>query len=141
MKNEYVSPEAMGDGSSFVSLLCHCIKKLFEVAILAYCNWIREYDMYLFLVPSSFFLFFFVSHIEVKPHRIYRFMRISSSLVYFSHLWVNLLVGKAYAFAGIDASRTSLQFITSLVVSIIVSYLIITLSKYKYFGWLKKLYS
>lgn len=126
---------------SSIGFCCSMLFMLFEVAMLTYCKWIRGYDMYLFLVPSSFFLFYFVSHIEVKNHRIYRFLRLSSSLIYFTHLWINSLVGKAYTWGGIDASRTGLQFITSLVLSILVSYLIITLSKCKYWGWLKKLYS
>lgn len=134
-------PFQLSAKGSAIGLICSMVLMLFEVAILKHCKWIREYDMYLFLVPASFFLFYFVTHISLEGRSLYRYLRLSASLVFFTHLEVDFFVGRIYAWVGIDAAKTSLQFITTLVLSIIVSHMIITLSKCRYLGWLKKLYS
>ena len=134
-------PIQLSSKASTIGFFCSMLLMLSEAIVLTYCNWIRGCDMYLFLVPSSFFLFFLVTHVELKSHKIYRFLRSLSSLIFFIHIWISFFVKKVYGFWGIDASKTSLLFISSLGMSIIVSCIIIYLSNRKLFRWIKRLYS
>lgn len=127
--------------ASAIGFACSMLLLLLEVIVLTRLGWIREYDLYLLLVPTVFFLFSMVARMEVRSHKIYRFLRTFSSLIYFTHLWIALAADIVYSWAGIKSIRTGLLFITTLVLSLAASWLIVALSKRKGFKWLKNLYS
>lgn len=97
--------------------------------------------MYIFLVPATFSFFYIAKNVEIKSNKICNTMRPLSSLVYFLHLWVNVVVCKIFSLINIDVSVTCLNFVITLAVTIICALAIINLSNYRHFKWLKKLYS
>ena len=102
---------------------------------------IYEYDMYIFLVPSAFFLFSFCEQVELKDNKIYKTLRIMSSLVYFIHLWVAFALSKGYKIINMDLDNTFVNFIAITIITLIISYFIYWLSMKEKYKFLRKLYS
>lgn len=114
---------------------------LAEALLLTEIGWSKGYDMYFFLAPSAFFLFYILLHVELKPRGVYRDLRISSSLIFFVHgLFAGILTLICARF-GIETERTWTQFLLTLLLSLLFSAAVIKLSDHSKFKWLKKLYS
>lgn len=104
----------------------------------------RERDLYFSLVPVTYFLVRVLLYINLKGRKYYE-MRVLSSLMYFSHLWINKIVvvslsevcGDKYSII----EGTPLRFIIVVCVTILFSLLIRKVSKMQGLGWLKNLYS
>ncbi len=114
---------------------------LIEVFLLKYFGFIREFNMYLFLVPASFFGFSFVHQIRLKNSTIYKTLRILSSLIFYTHLWVSYITSKILAIICKPLVNTCLLFIVTLILTIAVSMIILKLSELQKFKWFKKLYT
>ena len=117
------------------------ILMFFEFAFVTYFSISREYDMFIFLVPLTYFAFGLVINLQLPSKEIYNTLRILSSLIFYIHLWIEWLIRKIFKVFGIDISRTCLLFILTIVFSITCSLIIVKLSKIKHFNWLKKIYS
>ena len=116
------------------------ILMFFEVFILQYNHYIRDYDMYVSLVPTTFFFFCFVRQVELPNSPIFQTLRMLSSLIFYSHLWVGAIVSKVLRIIYEPLLKTCLQFLLTLFITIICSLTIIKLSEFSKFKWLKKLY-
>lgn len=68
-------------------------------------------------------------------------LRNLSSLIFFIHLWVKWFIVKLFSIIGFEIDKTCLLFILTVVASVVISYMIYTMSNYKRFNILKKLYS
>lgn len=91
-----------------VSVLC-----LFsEVFLLKYNDIPIDYNMYVFLLPTTFFLFLFAVTAELKDRPIYKHLRSIGMIVYFSHLLVNK--------------------VTSLALSVVEKYCCIAIAQYQF---------
>lgn len=112
-----------------------------EILMLVKLNWIREWDMYVFMIPAAFFLFCAVLRTELKNRRIYRELRDMSALIYFVHLWVRFIVGEVYGAMNLPASIPDARGLITVIGSAAVAFGIVRLSKCKRFGWMKKLYA
>lgn len=104
-------------------------------------------DMWFMLLPSSFFLFYIVTHIELKNSGKYIFMRKMSSLIYFGHFLIIIffipLLNKIFQYllhSDFSIEELSCYIITS-IASVIISYVIIKLSQKPRLKFLKKLYA
>ena len=113
-----------------------------EVLFLKYnYKHIYEYDMYIFLAPSAYFLFSFCEQAEMKDSKIYKTLRIMGSLVYFIHLWVAFALINGYKIFKMDLDNTVFYFISVTLITLIISYLIYRLSMKEKYKMLQKLYS
>lgn len=113
---------------------------LLEVYTLEDFGFIREYDMFLFLIPATFFAFSLIKEIKLADRRIYRDLRILSSLIFYLHLWVGNIVGKFLSIISVPLADSCLKFVISLLVTISGAYVIMKLSNVSKLKWLKKLY-
>lgn len=87
-------------------------------------------------------MFHIVKNMELKDNKIYRILRQLSSLIFYLHLWVGEIVTKVfYELFDINIGETCLKFVITLGATIIAALIIIKLSNYKYFHWLKRLYA
>ena len=93
--------------------------------------------MYLFLVPASFFLFYLALRIRLKPHPVYAYLRVLSSLVFFLHWWVMVIMSHLLPPLGLEGFRFSFTAVTTLALSLLIT----CLSRRPGFAFLKKLYS
>lgn len=120
---------------------------LIEAFCVKYYGLFREHDLYLFLVPTTFFLFYCASHIDVKESTFTRKSRTYSSLIYYTHPWIKFpivsvivkLIEKITGTAEYEI-HSLLRFSIVMVGAVVASYMIIWLPRFKYFKWLKNLY-
>lgn len=113
----------------------------FEVFLLKHIEFVRQYDMYLFLIPAAFFSFAFVSQVNLPNKAIYKKLRSLSSLIFYSHLWVLAVVRKALKLVSEPLSESFLLFIIVLLITIIGSLIVIKLSQLPKMKLLKRLYT
>ena len=114
---------------------------LAEVFFLKRSGFIRGYDMYFFLVPSAFFMFCLIRQINLPDHPCYPVLRIMSSLMFYTHLWISWILNRLFKITGISTLHFPVKFIAVLFITLAVSYTIYVLSCKKRFSFLKKLYT
>ena len=120
-----------------VSMIC-----LFaEIFLLKYNDIPIEYNMYVFLLPATFFLFSFAASIELKDSSIYKHLRNIGMIIYFSHLLVNkftsLAVSVVDKYCSIGLVRY--QFVLSLSFTLLIAIFIDWLSykdRFKWVNWI-----
>lgn len=111
-----------------------------EVIALRYFEIVRSssIDLYLFLVPATYFLFSFVSQVKLNGSYIfYRNLRKLSSLIFYLHLWVNAVVSKLLKLYAYTLSKTGVEFVVTVCSTISLSLIIIKLSDNRKFRWIK----
>ena len=112
---------------------------IFEAYFVKYMKLAREDDIYIMLVPATFFLVSLVLHADLPDKKIYGTLRTMSTLIYFTHLWIKNFVYDAMRSIGFK--DTPLRFVIIVAITLLVSYLIMKLSEIKFFKWLKYLYN
>ncbi len=122
-----------------VSLLC----MLAEVFLLQYNDIPLEYNMYVFMLPATFFLFAFACTVQLKDRPIYKRLRNIGMLIYFSHVCIDRLVSLAVRFVDKYCGTDILQyrFFVSLLSALLIAMLIEWLSHKKKMKWLNWLWS
>lgn len=117
------------------------IAMLIEVAFVTYFHLIKGYDMYICLVPLSYFMFGLIVNYRIPSDSdVFKLLRILSSLIFYIHLWIKWGLMKIFDFIGFDVEKTCLLFILTAIGSIVCSYVIIKLSNVKHFTWMRKIY-
>jgi len=135
-----ISPRPLSSFTGFVlsALLLFC-----EVFLLQYNDVPAGYNMYIFLVPATFFLFAFACSVRLRDSAIYKHLRNIGSLVYFSHLFidrsVSLGIGAFRKLFSIDAAP--FRFLISLMATLLFATVIELLSQKEKFKWLGLLLS
>lgn len=120
---------------NILMIIIFLILLIFECYILKHLNFARAHDMYLTLIPLSFYVFNYFKDIKLDNKKIYIYMRKISSLVYFIHMWIAAILKLLLRNVLND---WYIVFYLTVIISIFLSLLIIKLSK-KY-TWLKYLY-
>lgn len=117
-----------------------------EVILLKMYDIPRNYNMYVFLVPAIFFLFYIATHMQLKDSKKYAALRVLGALMYYTHTLVYMLVSYFIPFiinhgapSGIDNSV--IIYGTTVICTFILSAVIYQASQTKRFRWLKWLYS
>ena len=117
------------------------IAMFFEVTFFQYFGFIREHDMYFFLAPATLFFFCYIIQIDLPNSQAYKTMRAMSSLIFYSHLWVCVIVTKVLNLLFEPFSKSCLRFLLTLSITTIFSLVVIKLSEREHFRWLKVFYS
>lgn len=114
------------------AFLCMCVSFIFygaEVFVLTRLSWIREYDMYLGLIPTVFFSFYTAANIRLTDKGIYKELRAMSALIYFSHMiFVEILEIVPVFHAAADNSVVAYLF--TFAASVCLAKAVIKLSKH-----------
>lgn len=138
-------PISIKSSISFVGFLFSLGLLFFEALFLRSNNHINGADMYISIVPTVFFLFQFGISLNLKDNLIYGKLRVSSMLIYYSHLLFIEIVGMIFDYLrstfSIDIQNPIFLFGCIIVLCIMSSFLIEWLSRKKGFGWMKYLYS
>lgn len=119
---------------------------LTEVLVLSYFKIAVKADMWLMLAPTSFFLFYIISHIDFKDSPIWKTFREVGILIFYSHVFIGLTYGflfnKLSAYINTNFISTPyVKYILVLITTLLSSYFIVKFSKLKCFKWLKNLYA
>lgn len=112
-----------------------------EAFTLKRLDFIRESEIYFFLVPAVFFLFAWIRYIKVPDSGIYRDLRMLSAIIYYIHWWVWRVVYKMLTLIGGPLTATWVVFLVTLAATVLLSMAILKLSGKPGFKWMKKLYS
>lgn len=126
---------------ALIGFIFSMLLMLGEFILLTNLHWIKRYDMYLFLVPATVFLFFLVKSINFKDNQIYKMLRQVSILIFYTHMWIYTIVSKILRHFSNIIEVPMVLFLTTLFLTIICAVLIIKLSQRKNFSWIKKFYS
>ena len=96
-----------------------------------------EYNMYIFLLPATFFLFSFATSIELKDCSIYKYLRSTGMVIYFSHHFVNELTSLAVSVvdAHFNIELIRYQFILSLSFTLLIALFLGWLAQKERFKW------
>ena len=127
--------------TAFIGFVASYILMFIEAFVVKYFNFVREYDMYVFLVPLTFFAFILVLNCRIPNNIIYKKIRVLSSLIFYIHPCVNRFIIKIFNLIEFNIAKTCLMFLMTVIVSIGLSYLIYSISQRSHFMWLKRLYS
>ena len=108
---------------------------------LQYFGYSRSHDTYLFLIPTAFFLFAVVRNIQLSDNRNYKKMRTLSSLIYFIHPWIKIILGAVTYIIFKKQAIFLISFALTFAIALFLSSAVIKLSQKEKFKWLKNLYS
>lgn len=117
-----------------------------EVWMLKYFDMPKESNMYVFLVPAVFFLFYIATHIKLKNEEFCSALRVLSILMFYSHMFVYCFIDHTIGFAlntGMPSAidNSLVRYCSTVLLTLALSYAIYKLSQTKRFNWLKWIYS
>ncbi|MCH5316895.1 MAG: acyltransferase [Eubacterium sp.] len=101
----------------------------------------RSHDTYLFLVPTAFFLFAVIRDIQLPDNRNYKKMRTLSSLIYFIHPWIKIILGALTYIIFKKQAIFLISFALTFAIAYFLSLAVMKLSEKPKSKWLKNLYS
>ncbi len=116
----------------------------FEVYITRQLGWVREYDMYIMLIPSSYFAFNIAVNAPIPNNPVFKEMRETSSLLYYLHTLVGWRIKRWISFLARYIAITQINSLVLYLIVVVFSYmfalLIKHLSKHEKFRWLRVIY-
>lgn len=104
-------------------------------------NYSRGSDMFLFSIPAAFFLFAFIKQIHLSDRKIFKTLRIMSSLLFYTHLWIDFIVSRVIKIIGINSHNSPVRFFAVLIISLGISYVIYYTSNKEQTKMLRKLFA
>ena len=128
--------------NSIIGFLASMLFMLVEATLVKWFDFaLGGSNMYICLIPATWFLFCLVSNIELKNSGVWITLRHMSSLVFYIHLWVAKIV-KIFLIIVFDYDIVGkgYHFILTTGVSVLLAYIILRLSEYDKFKWLKRGY-
>ncbi|SDB34586.1 acyltransferase [Eubacterium oxidoreducens] len=131
----------IGKWISLAGFIGSMIVLYFEVYGLEEHRMIKEHDMYLFLMPACMFLFSFVLQVQLKDRKGYSMVRSMSYLLFYMHPLVNELLFRSFIRNHIEFNNGLWRYVLVVVLTLIISMVIIKLSKLKGLKWLKVIYT
>lgn len=108
---------------------------------LQYLGYSRSHDTYLFLIPAAFFLFAVIRNIQLPDSNNYKKMRTLSSLIYFIHPWIKIILGAVTYIIFKTQALFLINFVLTFAIAYLLSSAVIKLSEKPKGKWLKNLYS
>lgn len=130
----------MSTGKSLVLFLISLFMMCVESLLLEKLDIAKTHELLLFTAPTAVFCFIFLKDLNLKNNRIYKKLRVMSSLIYYCNLWGIAIVSQILSLIDEKLKNTPIWFVSALTLTIVIAMIIIKLSDKKYFRWLKKLY-
>lgn len=121
-----------------VSFAVFTLLYIMEFAVISKLDWQRGYDMYLFLVPVSYFMAKTVFSLNINIGKtVSGNFRAMSSLIYFTHM---LFVEALSFFMPYGSVNSLFSFLIIITAAVIFDIAILSLSRTKAFSFLKNIY-
>ena len=108
---------------------------------LQFFGYSRSHDTYLFLAPVAFFLFAVIRNVQLPDNRNYKKMRTLSSLIYFIHPWIKIILGAITYLIFKKQAIFLISFLLTFGIAFFLSSAVMKLSEKPKGKWLKNLYS
>ena len=125
---------------ALIGFWCSFSLMFVEAFFLKFIGFVRATDMYLFLIPTTFFGFAYDKKAKIPDSPIFLELRRSSSLIFYSHPWITVFVSVGLKHIYAPLAYTPLLFLLTTIVTITASFVVIRLSEHRHFQWLKLLY-
>lgn len=109
-----------------------------EALMLNHFSAAKDYNCLVCCAPAAFFCFSFLQAIDLKNRKIYGYLRSLSTLCFYLHLWIYHILSQCIPSFD-NFSHTPIPFITTLICTLLLSSVIIRLSKIKCFGFLRSI--
>ena len=127
--------------AAVLGLIASLALLLAEGLLLDNAGWIRDTDYYLSLLPVAFFMFYLAAHIQLKPGKLYPYLRTLSTLVYFIHIWIRGALMILSDILHLGWTQNAMLFLLTLVLSVIGAMVIAKMAQHPKLSFLKKLYA
>ena len=135
----------MKPGTAFLGFIVSMAALLFEAFILKRWGLSKDHNMYCFLLPAEYFLLSFAVTVRVEHREIYKKMRVSGIVIYFSHMFFCFIVkGVFFAISyvlGVNLSNSMIMCILTIGLSTCFGFVLERLSHTDKFQFLRYLYS
>lgn len=129
--------------TAFIGFIISMLLLTAEVFVIKSFSNPKDFNMYVFLIPATFFLFHIATHINLKNRAIYGKLRVIGMLIFYSHIFImeitKLLFKIISRLFGINLSN--FKFIVTLILVTAFAILVEQLSHKDKFKWLTYLYS
>ncbi len=112
---------------------------LLEAGLLKYYSDPKDYNMYISLLPTVFFLFYIATHINFKDRKIYSKLRVVGMLIFYLHLFVQFVVN--YVAENLELNFDMYSIIIVLILTSVIAFIIEWMSRKEKFSWLRWFYS
>ena len=123
-----------------IFLVISLILLLFETFMISYFEISNMYDIQIFLIPTTLFMFLLVKNIDVKDGVIVNNLRSISTLMYLSHMLINKTISWTDIYKLPVIYNTPIRYLVVSVLTILFSILIVKLSNINKLSWLNKIY-
>lgn len=100
----------------------------------------KGHDLLFFAAPAAFFCFLFLKSVSLEDRPIYKSLRTLSSLIYYLHVWIGVVISNMFKLLNPSLTHTPLTFLTTLALTILLAQTIIHVSHRPKLQWLKKIY-
>lgn len=117
--------------------LISLLSMFIETSVLKYFSIPKSYNMLVFLPITVFSFFMLVKDISLKDSKLYRRLVEESKLIYYGHMWVEAV---ADSILPVAFSNTPIKYIVVSLTTFLIAFVVVRISKIKYFKWIKKLY-
>lgn len=121
----------------FVSMIMLAV----EVFFLKHYYSFRNGDMFIFLIPASYFLFAYCKQVNLQNKKIFKTLRIMSSLIFYTHTWVGFVVLRITKTINKDLRKTCINYLLITLITLLLSYFIYRLSLKEKYKFLQNIYS
>lgn len=127
--------------SSVIGFLISMVLLSFEVLMVTYLGYRRDSDMYIFLVPAVFFLFYIASHFAIKASVMCKRLQRRGFIIYLVHSGINFPIMKEIELAlyknwGVEI-HSFVEFLLVLFMSGVTAECMLYLADVKGIKWVK----
>lgn len=91
-------PFNFGKRAALIGFVLSMLLLLGEVYYTHQLGWVKEYDMYIMLVPTSFFLFYIAVNAPIKDKPLWKELRETGALIFYLHTLVGWILKYCIAF-------------------------------------------
>lgn len=125
--------------NAMLGFVLSTIAMTIELLLVSRADWIYNDVTFIFLIPSTFFLFYLITHVKLKERECYIYLRESSTLIFCVHkMFIDIYT---VLFRKLEMSINDLSmFIIVAISSIVFSFIVIYLVRKKDIKILKNLY-
>ena len=128
----------------FVSMVFFAVLFMLECYCLTRYGNCKEYNMFLFLVPFTFFFLYCVVHININDDKTDKYLRLRDMgmLIFYSHLVIYYLLDFVITKFNLPSNMfVIVHFVASLVCTILFAILVTAIAKKDKTKWIKWLYT
>ncbi len=129
--------------TAFIGLIVSMFALLIEVYFIYRKTEVLGHEIYLFLIPATFFLFTFATSFTLKNRPIYKHLRTIGILIYLSHLIIDSFVIVLIRIFNdkLNINMEPYRFFISLFFTVLFSIIVEYLSNKEKFSWIKSLFT